>query len=288
MCGALVAGILTGASGAASPQTPVAQASAHAAESARSLPYCFGTVLWTSRGTLHARSWRVTKKRKWRPQYVHASRAKLGFAPHAYMLNGEGGGRGMWFNDYIAISKRRAVYSFTAVQYKSKKTITIRDKRRIGRLKGKAKPMTSMFDAYFVKKNGRVTYAPNAEKPNKRVRVRGLRLRNFRFGGVAFASTKKLGVVNVMFAVQGKRLVRVVLKGRKVVRAPRVVARGWGSAKGLTTRVCPSASRLSVVRIGKNRKARGFVQRRILAKRPPKLGKGRALAGVYRGRGFGV
>ena len=289
LCAALMAGAVAGAPIAASGSVDDTQqkTSATTDDAANRGPHCWGSVLWSSNGKLKERVWKVSPKNRWRAYDRNTSRKKLGIVPRAFVFGGAGGGSDVQISTEYLISKRRAVVRVDTKTYNKRDVIRF-TKKRVGRLKGKARPMSGMLDLYLVGKGGRVTYAPDIAKPNKRVRVRGLRLRNYRFGSVAYVGTKKFGPVNVMYVVRGSKLVRVVLKGRKVVRAPRVVSRsGWRNAKGVAARVCIDSTRLSVVRIGNNRKARGFLQRRVMAKRPAKLGKGVKLAGRYPGRGFG-
>lgn len=265
---------------------PEQRGTAASADATKRAPHCWGSVRWSANNKLNVRYWKVSPKNRWRVDDHNTSRKKLGFVPRAYVYIGAAGGPEVSLTTQYAISRRRAVVDVSTKTYTNSDVIHF-TKKRVGRLKGRARPMSGIFDLYLVGKGGRVTYARDMNKPNKRVQVRGLRLRNYRFGAVASVSTKKFGSVKVMYAVRGSRLVRVVLKGRKVVRAPRVVSRTWRGAKGLTVRSCVNSSKLSVVRVGKNRRARGFLQRRVAAKRPAKLGKGVNLVGRYPGRGFG-
>lgn len=284
---ALVAGALASVPASASVDLPGADPSARAADANRA-PSCWGSVWWSAKDKLNVRYWKVSPKNQWRVDDHNTSRKKLGFSPRAFVYMGAAGDPSVSLSTYYAISARRAVVSIDTKTYTNGDVIHV-TKKRIGRLEGSAEPMSGMFDLYLVGKGGRVTYAHDMNTPNKRVRVRGLRLRDYRFGTVAYVSTKKYGPVNVMYAVRGSRLVRVVLKGNKVVRAPRVVSRsGWRHAKGVTARTCGNASTLSVVRIEKGGKARGFLQHKAVAQRPAKLGKGVRLTGSYAGHGFGT
>ncbi|UPK74134.1 hypothetical protein MU582_17080 [Nocardioidaceae bacterium SCSIO 66511] len=288
VCGALVAGVVAGVPAAASePNDLSEQRVAATTDGSKAGLHCWGSVQWSAGNKLNERYWKVSPKNRWRPDDHNTTAKKLGFVPRTFVYYGAAGGDGFSQSTDIVISKRRAVFSVTTSARDGSNVLGLR-KSRIGRLKGKARPMNGMSDLYLVRKSGRVVYAPNAGKPNKRVRVRGLRLRNYRFGAVSSAQTKNGGYVNVMYAVRGSRLVRVVLNGRKVIRAPRVVSKTWRNAKGLTARPCVSSHKQSIVRIGKNRKARGFLHSRPTAKRPAKLGKGVKLGGRYRGRAFGA